>query len=62
MRVFTEEELRQYNGSNGVVYIAYQDKVYDVSSSYHWRKRVHHIRHYASYDLTDALKTSTARC
>ena len=56
MRVFTREELKKYNGSNGITYIACYGKVYDVSNSYHWRKGVHHARHHAGCNLTDALK------
>jgi predicted heme/steroid binding protein len=56
MRVFTKEELKKYDGSNGIAYVACYGKVYDVSSSYHWRKGVHHVTHYAGADLTDALK------
>ena len=55
MRIFTEDELREYDGSNGIVYVAYSGKVYDVSSSYHWREAVHHIRHRAGRDLSNAM-------
>ena len=56
MRRFTGEELKNYDGSNGITYIAFHGKVYDVSNSYHWRKGVHHIAHYAGCDLTNALE------
>ena len=56
MRIFTEEELRKYDGRNGVAYIAYRGKVYDVSTSYHWRQGNHHVTHRAGCDLTDALE------
>ena len=56
MRVFTKEELRKYDGSGGITYVAYAGKVYDVSNSFHWKKGVHHVMHYAGWDLTDALK------
>jgi predicted heme/steroid binding protein len=56
MRVFTKEELKKYDGSNGVSYVAYAGKVYDVSQSFHWKKGVHQVTHYAGRDLTDALK------
>jgi predicted heme/steroid binding protein len=56
MRVFTREELRKYDGSNGIAYVAYAGKVYDVSHSFQWRKGVHQVTHYAGCDLTDALK------
>ena len=56
MRIFTKEELQKYDGSNGSVYIAYSGRVFDVSDSFHWRKGVHHVRHHAGCDLTEALK------
>ena len=56
MRIFTEEELKQYDGKNGLAYIAYRGKVYDVSASYHWRKGIHHAAHRAGRDLTEALE------
>jgi predicted heme/steroid binding protein len=56
MRIFTEEELKNYDGKNGLAYIAYRGKVYDVSASYHWRKGVHHVAHRAGCDLTGALE------
>jgi predicted heme/steroid binding protein len=30
MRVFTREELKRYDGRQGIVYVAYNGKVYDV--------------------------------
>jgi predicted heme/steroid binding protein len=56
MRVFTREELKNYDGTKGVAYVAYNGKVYDVSRSYQWKKGVHQIRHHAGGDLTRALK------
>jgi predicted heme/steroid binding protein len=56
MRVFTREELKKYDGSNGIAYVAYAGKVYDVSHSFQWKKGVHQVTHYAGRDLTDALK------
>lgn len=56
MRIFTEEELKKYDGKNGLAYIAYRGKVYDVSASYHWRKGMHHAAHRAGCDLTEALE------
>ena len=56
MRVFTKEELREYDAKNGIAYIAYDGKIYDVSHSFHWKKGVHQVTHYAGCDLTDALK------
>jgi predicted heme/steroid binding protein len=56
MRIFAEEELKKYDGKNGLAYIAYRGKVYDVSKSYHWRKGMHHATHRAGCDLTGALE------
>jgi predicted heme/steroid binding protein len=56
MKVFTVEELKKYDGTNGTAYVAYKGKVYDVSQSYQWQKGVHQIRHHAGGDLTGALK------
>ena len=55
-KVFTKEELRQYDGSNGVAYIAFRGKVYDVSQSFHWKRGIHQVIHRAGYDLTEVLK------
>lgn len=56
MRIFTREELGKYDGSVGSSYVAYGSKVYDVSLSFHWRKGVHQVTHYAGCDLTEAMK------
>lgn len=56
MRAFTLEELKQYDGRNGICYVAFQGKVYDVSGSYHWRKGIHHVSHRAGSDLTEVLE------
>jgi len=56
MRTFTEDELQKYDGRNGITYIAYRGKVYDVSASYHWRKGIHQVMHSAGCDLTETLE------
>ena len=57
MRVFTKEELRKYDGSDGsATYVTYEGKVYDVTSSFHWRRGVHQVTHHAGCDLTETLK------
>jgi len=56
MRIFTKEELKKYNGNDGPAYIAYEGKVYDVSQSFHWKRGIHQVVHYAGCDLTEALK------
>ena len=61
MRVFTREELKKYDGSGGIAYVAYAGKVYNVSGSFHWKKGIHQVRHYAGRDLTHALKQAPHR-
>ncbi len=56
-RVFTERELRQYNGDKGrPVYVAYAGLVYDVTGSTRWRTGMHERTHYAGLDLTRSLR------
>lgn len=56
MKYFTIEELKKYNGKNGMpAYIAYKGKVYDVSKSFLWKDGKHQALHEAGNDLTDAL-------
>ena len=59
-RVFTEQQLKQFDGSSKKkpAYIAYKGIVYDVSSSSHWRDGLHRNLHFAGQDLTDELADS----
>jgi len=53
---FTLEELSQFDGIGGKpAYIAYKDKVYDVSSGRFWVEGNHVRKHHAGNDLTEAL-------
>lgn len=54
-KLFTKKELKKYDGSRGVAFIAFAGKVYDVSNSFHWKKGVHHVTHHAGGDLTEEL-------
>ena len=56
MRLFTREELKKYDGSDSLAYVAYEGKIYDVSQSFHWKKGIHQVMHHAGGDLTEALK------
>lgn len=56
-RVFTQMELRKYDGSKGSpVYIACEGIVYDVSDAPLWRTGMHQDLHYAGLDLTRSLR------
>ena len=49
--------LHYYDGSNGKPsYVAYKNKVYDVSDSEKWKNGRHFGKHAAGSDLTDALE------
>jgi len=53
MQEFDRESLAEYNGRDGKpAYVAYQGKVYDVSSSRMWKTGAHMKRHGAGQDLS----------
>ena len=55
-RLFTESELRDYDGSQGrAVYVACRGVVYDVSDAPLWRSGMHQALHYAGLDLSRSL-------
>ena len=56
-RVFSELELRSYDGERGQpAYIAYAGIVYDVSDCPKWRTGLHEQLHFAGIDLTPSLR------
>lgn len=55
MKEYTLEELSEYNGKNGKVYIAYDGQVYDVSDSYLWEDGIHQGIHDSGKDLTQEM-------
>ncbi len=53
LRKFTAEQLKEFNGENGKpIYIAYRERVIDVTGSKMWRGGSHMKRHTAGADLT----------
>jgi predicted heme/steroid binding protein len=55
-RRFTLDELKQYDGKDGrPAYIAYKDKVYDVTDDYLWSGGDHQGEHAAGRDLTEEM-------
>ena len=56
MKVFTQDELKEFNGKNGKpAYIAVKGKVYDVTKSILWEDGEHQFEHYAGKDLTNEI-------
>ncbi len=58
MRLFTREELKQYNGNGRPTYIAYRGQVYDVSESSLWWSGLHQAEHPAGEDLTEFMRNA----
>lgn len=59
MKKFDTDSLSEYNGENGrPVYIAYRDRVIDVSGSKLWKTGIHMKRHHAGRNLTTDIKAA----
>jgi predicted heme/steroid binding protein/YHS domain-containing protein len=57
-KTFTAEELKKYNGKDGMpVYAAVDGIVYDLSKSKYWRTGRHMKTHDAGADLSSAIHT-----
>lgn len=56
MKIFDENELKKYDGSNpsNPIYIAYKGQVYDITTSPLFIDGMH-FEHYAGCDLTDYM-------
>jgi predicted heme/steroid binding protein len=52
---FTRQQLRQYDGENGPVLVAYLGIVYDLSECPKWRTGLHEWMHFAGQDLTSEI-------
>lgn len=56
LKKFTLEELKRYDGTDGKpAYVAYKDKVYDVTESFLWVSGDHQGQHEAGKDLTEEM-------
>lgn len=54
---FTVDDLMIFNGTEDrAAYIAYKDKIYDVTKSELWQNGTHFGKHHAGTDLTEMLK------
>jgi predicted heme/steroid binding protein/uncharacterized membrane protein len=59
MEQWDENSIKNFDGQDGKpTYIAYQDRVYDVSTSKLWREGLHMKRHQAGQDLTSFLSAA----
>jgi len=55
IKFFTKQQLARRNGQDrDEIWVAYQGKIYDVTTSRLWRKGQHY-EHWAGQDLTDEL-------
>ena len=56
MKEYTKSQLALRNGQDrDEIWVAFENKIYDVSSSKLWRKGQHY-EHWAGQDLTQELK------
>jgi predicted heme/steroid binding protein len=53
--IFSESQLRRYDGETGPAYVAYQGVVYDLSECPKWRTGLHEQLHFPGQDLTGEL-------
>jgi predicted heme/steroid binding protein/YHS domain-containing protein len=61
-RVFTIDELKKYNGKNGMpAYVAVDGIVYDLTGVKPWSGGHHMMMHNAGQDLTDAFKNKAPK-
>ena len=59
MKVFTQEQLSESDGTNGKpAYVAYKGIVYDVSESFLWKRGKHQGLHRAGRDLTSEIENA----
>jgi predicted heme/steroid binding protein len=52
---FTLQELKRFDGENGLMYIAYKGIVYDVSMSRRWQSGLHEGLHFPAQDLSEEM-------
>jgi len=54
-RIFSEGELRKYDGDTGPMYVACNGIVYDVSDCPHWRTGLHENLHFPGQELSNEI-------
>lgn len=55
-RIFTEQELRRFDGENEAAYVAFEGIVYDVSNCPKWHLGLHEGLHFPGLDLTTEME------
>jgi predicted heme/steroid binding protein len=55
-KLLTERELRNYNGEDGPVYIAFNGIIYDVSDCSKWRSGLHEGLHFSGLELSGEIE------
>lgn len=54
-QLFTEIELRRYDGDNGPMYVAFQGIIYDVTNCPKWHIGLHEGLHFPGQDLSTEI-------
>jgi len=55
-KLFTKEELFRCDGKDGApAFVAFRERIYDVSQSFHWKNGRHQAMHSDGEDLTHSL-------
>ena len=57
-RMFTQLELRQYDGDLAPAYVAFNGVVYDLSNCPHWRNGLHQSFHFPGQDLSAEIEAA----
>ncbi len=56
VKKFSKEELKKFDGKSGVpIYVAYKNKVYDLTQSPLWKFGIHANTHKAGIDSTESI-------
>jgi predicted heme/steroid binding protein/uncharacterized membrane protein len=62
VKKFSKDELKKFDGKSGVpIYIAYKNRIYDVTQSLLWKYGIHANTHKAGIDLTESLVNAPHR-
>ena len=57
-KIFTEFQLRRFDGERNPMYIAVHGIVYDVTDCPHWRTGIHEGQHFPGQNLHDEIEAA----